>query len=170
MKKIVTFFSLFLLVGISVFAQMGINADNTAPNSSAMLDVKSSTKGLLIPRMTQTERNAISAPATGLMIFQTDQTAGFYFFQTTWKYVGFSGNYNDLTNKLTMGNGIKIDQPNNNAVSLLIPNQTAGDMMYFDGTNWVLLPHGGNGENMIYKGGKPKWSSHDKTMNYIEKF
>jgi hypothetical protein len=170
MKQI--FLILTLLVGLIVgtHAQIAINIDNTLPNSSAMMDIKSTDKGLLIPRMTQVERNAISSPATGLMIFQTDQTDGFYYFQTQWKYLGFSGNYNDLTNKLTMGNGISIDPTSNNIVSIAIPSQAVGDMMYYDGTNWVLLPHGRNGENLIYNNGKPKWSKHEKTMNYIENF
>jgi Protein of unknown function (DUF1566) len=69
MKKIVTFFSLFLLAGISVFAQMGINADNSVPDNSAMLDVKSTAKGFLPPRMTSVQRNAIISPAAGLMVW-----------------------------------------------------------------------------------------------------
>jgi len=69
------FFSLFVNVTI---AQVGINTDGSSPDNSAMLDVKSTTKGILIPRMTQTERDAISTPATGLMTYQTDNTPGFY--------------------------------------------------------------------------------------------
>jgi Protein of unknown function (DUF1566) len=72
MKKIVTFFSLFLLAGISVFAQMGINTDNSAPDPSAMLDVKSTSKGLLPPRMTGAQRDAIASPAVGLIIWCSD--------------------------------------------------------------------------------------------------
>ena len=75
-------FSLFLLSGSfsAVNAQnVGINATGAAPNASAMLDVSSTTKGLLAPRMTQAERNAIASPATGLLIFQTDNTPGFYY-------------------------------------------------------------------------------------------
>ncbi|MBI9038252.1 MAG: leucine-rich repeat domain-containing protein [Bacteroidales bacterium] len=49
------------------------------PDESAILDVKSKTLGLLIPRMTETEKNAIALPATGLLIFQTNETTGFYF-------------------------------------------------------------------------------------------
>ena len=71
MKKIVTFFSLFLLAGISVFAQMGINNDNSVPDNSAMLDVKSTSKGMLIPRMTQSQILAITTPANGLQVFCT---------------------------------------------------------------------------------------------------
>jgi uncharacterized protein (TIGR02145 family) len=71
MKKISFLIALLLLFSNAIFAQMGINTDNSAPDPSAMLDVKSTTKGLLIPRMTLTERDAISNPATGLLIFCT---------------------------------------------------------------------------------------------------
>jgi trimeric autotransporter adhesin len=44
----------------------------TTPDASSLLEIKSTSKGLLIPRMTLTQRNAIAAPATGLMIYQTN--------------------------------------------------------------------------------------------------
>lgn len=47
-------------------------------NASAALDVNSTTQGFLPPRMTQTQRLAISSPATGLMVYQTDGTVGWY--------------------------------------------------------------------------------------------
>ncbi len=72
MKKATIFFFLFLIAGMSLYAQVGINSDNSAPDPSAMLDVKSTTKGLLVPRMTIAERDAIAVPATGLLIFCTD--------------------------------------------------------------------------------------------------
>jgi hypothetical protein len=63
---------LFMLIGISLNAQVAINTDGSLPNNSAMLDVKSTTKGVLIPRMSAAERDAIVSPATGLMIFCLD--------------------------------------------------------------------------------------------------
>src|SRR5690242_14057221 len=52
----------------------------TTPNSSSLLEIKSTTKGLLIPRMTQAQRNAIHTPAKGLLIYQTDNNPGFYYY------------------------------------------------------------------------------------------
>jgi len=75
-------FILLLIFGstVSLRAQnVSINADGAAPDTSAMLDVSSTVKGLLLPRMTQTQRDAIAGPATGLMIFQTGLDSGFYF-------------------------------------------------------------------------------------------
>jgi uncharacterized protein (TIGR02145 family) len=67
--------SVLFLLGFCMisFAQnVGINADGSAPDNSAMIDVKSNSKGALIPRMTITERDAIASPAQGLMVFCTD--------------------------------------------------------------------------------------------------
>lgn len=72
MKKNSFFIVLLLLISSTLYAQVGINADNSTPDNSAMLDVKSATKGMLIPRMTFTERDAISNPANGLLVFCTD--------------------------------------------------------------------------------------------------
>lgn len=68
MKKIIL--SLVLAFCFSSFGQVGIGTTN--PAASAALDIESTTKGLLIPRLTQTQRDAIDSPATGLMIFCTD--------------------------------------------------------------------------------------------------
>jgi hypothetical protein len=53
-------------------AQVSINIDGSAPDGSAMLDVKSTTSGLLAPRLTAAQRDAIASPANGLTIFCTD--------------------------------------------------------------------------------------------------
>ena len=58
-----------LLASMGSFAQVGINT--TTPNASAALDVESTTKGLLLPRLTTTQRNAIATPAAGLVIYNT---------------------------------------------------------------------------------------------------
>jgi Protein of unknown function (DUF1566) len=56
---------------VASMAQVAINTDATLPDNSAMLDVKSTVKGMLIPRMTTVQRDAISSPATGLTIYNT---------------------------------------------------------------------------------------------------
>lgn len=85
MKKIAGFI-LFFISNIS-YGQVGIGTNS--PNSSAKLEISSSNSGLLIPRMSEANKLAISSPATGLMIFQTDGTAGFYYYSGSgWKLVG----------------------------------------------------------------------------------
>ena len=58
-----------MLFSSAMVAQVGINVDNSAPDNSAMLDVQSTTKGMLVPRMTQTQIGAITLPANGLISF-----------------------------------------------------------------------------------------------------
>ncbi len=86
MKKIIFLFIIILAALQKTPAQnVGINATGTIPDASAMLDISSTSKGLLIPRMTLAEKNAIALPVTGLMIYQTDAPAGFcYFDGTNW--------------------------------------------------------------------------------------
>lgn len=71
---------LFLFVGIlfsvHAFAQTGIGT--STPNASAKLEVASTDKGFLLPRMTSAQRAAIVSPANGLLVYQTDLVAGFY--------------------------------------------------------------------------------------------
>ena len=73
MKKAILSILLLLVSAMVSFSQsVGINIDGSTPNASAILDVKSTSQGLLIPRMTITQRNAIVNPAEGLMVFCTD--------------------------------------------------------------------------------------------------
>jgi hypothetical protein len=73
MKHIITFLATFLLT-LSTFAQIGINNEN--PDASAALDITSTTGGLLVPRMTAAQRDAITTPSQGLIIFCTDCASG----------------------------------------------------------------------------------------------
>jgi len=74
---------IFCLVSQLTLAQgsVAINTDGSAPDASAILDIKSSTSGLLIPRMTTVQRTGISMPAAGLMVYDTDSN-------TFWCYAG----------------------------------------------------------------------------------
>jgi hypothetical protein len=67
------------------YAQVAVNNTGTPPNASAVLDVNSSSKGMLIPRMTTPQRMAIANPANGLMVFDTDrQSVATYTTSTGW--------------------------------------------------------------------------------------
>ena len=70
MKKILILLAIFTTFATTA-QSVGINTDGSAANASAMLDVSSTTKGLLPPRMTTTERDLIASPATGLVLFNT---------------------------------------------------------------------------------------------------
>lgn len=96
-QKILSLLFLLLSAGHSSFAQnVGISTDGSAPDNSAMLDVKSTSKGLLVPRMSEVQRLGISNPAKGLLVFQIDEAAGFYYNQGTesssdWQPLGATG-------------------------------------------------------------------------------
>ncbi len=64
---------LFLLAAVNVFGQGGIGISTTgvAPDPSSILDVKSDSKGFLVPRMSTAQMNAIHAPAQSLIIYNT---------------------------------------------------------------------------------------------------
>lgn len=79
MKKI-TLITLMLFIAFG-YAQVGINTNT--PDASSALEIESTTAGILIPRMTETQRDAIVSPASGLMIYQTNQEFGFYFYNGT---------------------------------------------------------------------------------------
>jgi hypothetical protein len=76
-------------LGLVATAQdnVAINATGNLPHQSAMLDVSSSDKGVLFPRMSDTEMNNIGSPATGLVVFNTTQSCIAYFDGSDWKYV-----------------------------------------------------------------------------------
>ena len=63
----------FLWMATATFAQVSISSDNSSPDNSAMLDVKSTIKGFLPPRLTTAERNLISSPVVGLTIYNTSK-------------------------------------------------------------------------------------------------
>jgi hypothetical protein len=77
-----SYVEMFTIVGNQANLRIGINS--TTPNASAVLDVVSTDKGFLPPRMTTTQRNAIASPAAGLMVYDTTLNAMFYFNGTIW--------------------------------------------------------------------------------------
>ena len=82
------FLFIFILFAKNSFSQLGINGSNTPPATNAMLDVSSTTKGVLFPRMTTAQRNSLTAIATdGLTVYDTT-TKGYWFFNgTSWQSI-----------------------------------------------------------------------------------
>lgn len=94
MKKLFTlaiFVSSQILFILNLSAQVGINIDGSQPNNSSMLDVKSTDKGFLPPRMNTSQRDAIGSPATGLIIFNSDCNDIQLFNGTGWVPIGNIG-------------------------------------------------------------------------------
>ena len=71
----------------SVFAQGSIGIGTTSPNNSAALDITSNNKGILVPRMSQTNRIAIANPANGLLVYDTTQHRLYQFQEGEWRYM-----------------------------------------------------------------------------------
>jgi hypothetical protein len=97
MKHTLLLFATALLLGIQSYAQTGvaINTTGNEPDTSAMLDVSSTEKGMLIPRMTEAQRTAIAIPAKGLLVYQNDGTEGFYYYDgSAWTRLS-SGTYTE---------------------------------------------------------------------------
>ena len=78
MKKLIFVLPIFVLLQLCLYAQVGIGT--ATPDASAKLDVTSTTKGFLPPRMTAAQRSAISSPTNGLLVYQTDYPSGLYYF------------------------------------------------------------------------------------------
>jgi hypothetical protein len=126
MKYIVIFFFLFLSAG--TYAQTGIGT--TTPDASAQLEVSSTTKGFLPPRMTEEQRDAIVSPATGLIIYNT--TA------------------NTLEYKIASGWVSLISNPD---------ATNAGEMQYWDGSEWAVIATTViEGARLQMIGGVPTWT------------
>lgn len=89
--------SIGLLFSINSFGQMGVNASGATPHASSILDISSTTKGLLIPRMTTTQRSDLLMSAPGLTVYDTDYKDFFYFASPSW-YKIFSNHSHSNTN------------------------------------------------------------------------
>uniref|UniRef100_UPI0037843157 hypothetical protein n=1 Tax=Daejeonella sp. TaxID=2805397 RepID=UPI0037843157 len=88
MKSFSLYLVIFLLLLISVPALAQIGIGTTTPAASAALEVSSTSnnKGILIPRLSASQKDAIADPAEGLMVYQTTAPAGFYYYTgTSWK-------------------------------------------------------------------------------------
>ena len=84
MKILLILVALLCNVFMNFSAQnISINSDGSSPDGSAMLDIKSSDKGILIPRVTDT--SSISGPAKGLLIFSNADSTFWYYDGGAWK-------------------------------------------------------------------------------------
>lgn len=164
MKKL--FCLLFVFLPALLIAQsVGINNNGSQPDNTAILDIKSSTKGLLIPRMTTAERNAIASPAIGLTVFDTE-TVSYWMFRGdiygNWSelqhnYQNFwTGSGNDAYNKNTGNIGIGTNSPGEK-LSLNAPNAaiqfmnsgTARGYLQVNGTDMKLGTYANNATGNI---------------------
>lgn len=92
-------FSFFLLIAnclcLTSFSQ-SVSIGTTSPDPSALLDIESSNKGLLIPRMTSSKRDLIAGPAKGLLVYVTNDSS-FYFYDGAWRRLTAAGDVWSIT-------------------------------------------------------------------------
>lgn len=94
-KRIAIIFLLVMLLPVFTFhlsaQSVSVNNNGSAPHASAMLDVSSTTKGMLIPRMTTAQRTAITSPAAGLQVFDTDSNSFWFYSGAGWVQIAAGG-------------------------------------------------------------------------------
>ncbi|MFK5894799.1 MAG: fibrobacter succinogenes major paralogous domain-containing protein [Pseudomonadota bacterium] len=107
MKKVSVLLSMLLFLAVNGFSQVAINTDGSIPNTNAILDVKSTNKGMLIPRMSQVEITAIPNPANGLQAFNTDDGKIYVYLlaDNQWKAVQYDSDIIIPPASYTIGTG-----------------------------------------------------------------
>lgn len=90
MSKIFTLLLVLTLLCSNLQAQVGIGT--TDPDPSALLELESDTQGMLTPRMTTVQRNAITSPAEGLLVFDTDLKSFYVFNGSSWEEIESTDN------------------------------------------------------------------------------
>ncbi len=139
MKKIVPLILfIFCFSKISISQNVGIGTQT--PDSSAQLDVFSSDKGFLPPRVALTATNfasPVTNPATGLLVYNTATSGGTPTNVSPGYYYWNGSNWFPVINK----------------------GYSPGDMQYWDGAHWIMIPLGLNGQVLTICNGIPRWGS-----------
>ena len=140
MKHFFTLLAVVLLTA-TTYAQVGVGT--TTPDASSALDITSTTKGLLIPRMTETQRDAISSPATGLMIYQTDGTVGFYYYNgSSWVEVAATSKTYSVNTFYAELGGYVIEVNSDGTHGLVVAMQDQGTSKWYEAND--LLSNASN--------------------------
>ncbi len=144
MKRLFGFMAIFLIT-INLWGQgVAISNSNSTPDNSAILDLQSTNKGFLIPRMTQSQRNSISNPANGLMVYQTDGDAGFYIYYRNPQ----DNNKSGWSKVILGGNGFYINFPSSSNSDITLGSSgygirsNGGQLEYRNegDPNWTAFP------------------------------
>ena len=128
---------LFLVFSSLLSYSQNVGIGTNTPHASAALEIKDSTKGILIPRMTMAQRNAIQNPAEGLMVYQTDSTKGFWYFTNTyWNHI----------------------QTTNSSINNMLPlGSNKGEMLFWSDSSWKIVTPGTYGQTLAMCDGVPTW-------------
>ena len=92
-----TILLLAICVTSNVYSQTQFGFNTTTPDASAVMEIVDTTRGLLIPRMSTSDRNGIASPATGLLVYDNTENKFYYYNGTAWTGIdnkwSRSGNY-----------------------------------------------------------------------------
>jgi hypothetical protein len=143
-----------MVIALGAYAQnVGINPTGSAAHASAILDVSSTEKGILIPRVTEVQRSAIAGPATGLLVYQTNGApTGFYYYNgTQWQALGGADNLGNhsATQNIALGSnyisrtgaantGLRINVDNMLQYRAVNTNNVLGDRFRVDNSGGVV--------------------------------
>ena len=127
MKKIYLLCLLIMQTGAGcLMAQnVGINATGASPDTKAMLDISSTSSGLLIPRMTTVQRDAIAGPTVGLQVYNLTTNTVDVFRGVNWEATGFMSPTSSVVNVNSLAD---LPAPSNGVITLV-----GGKMYSFSG-------------------------------------
>ncbi|NML22751.1 hypothetical protein HHL16_17840 [Pseudoflavitalea sp. G-6-1-2] len=133
---------LLLLVAVLTIcganAQVAINTDASLPDASAMLDVKSTLKGALFPRMSSLQRTSIGSPADGLWVYDTDTKSYWYFKSGTgWQQIPNSAGSLTLPYSATLNSASTLFALTNTGSGMAINGNSSGTTAMYGATSSV---------------------------------
>jgi hypothetical protein len=117
MKKllILSFHTCFSILLFAQTSSVGIGT--TSPNASAALDIQSTTRGLLVPRLTSVQKNAIASPAAGLLVYDTN--TGSFWFKSSTNWIELVDTLNNAWKK--SGNNVFFNNSGNVGIGVTNP-------------------------------------------------
>jgi microcystin-dependent protein len=143
---------------------------STSPNASAQLDVASTTKGFLPPRMTQAQRTAISTPAAGLQVFQTDGVIGLWYYDgSQWNCLTpvtsyyLRGHRNTAQSITTAGTNVIFNTTGASNGSLIALNTSTGVITLQPGYTYEII--GGIETYYAANGVRSVWQWYNRTAS-----
>jgi hypothetical protein len=137
-----------------VHAQVGIGTNTPVP--SAALEVRSTDKGVLFPRVTTPQRNAISNPSTGLMVFDLDKNAFYFFNGAVWQPLG-ANSVGDLK-------GVELLSPYTLNHEFGRAAGVAGNYAAVSAPLYDTLASSNIGTVLIYRKGTEGWRLHQRIL------
>jgi hypothetical protein len=170
MRKIILLSISLLVIALSNAQSVSINTDGSVADTSAILDAKSTAKGVLVPRMTKTQRSSIYQPANGLLVYQSGpDSIGFYYFQNEWKWLADAKKADSSYWSLNANTGI-VSPP---VTFLYHPASETGNLLgtrdvkdlVFITNSWERLRLKGNNSYIGLSCSDPQYAI-DATMNY----